>query len=68
MTEGVTHEPEESCHPGLTLGVAFQGVLLSLPPTVLTMLLFARASGLGEGYVTWSVLAAVAVSGITTAL
>ncbi len=67
-TEGVTHEPDESCSIGLTLGVGFQGVLLSLAPTVLTMLLFARASGLGQGYVTWSVLAAVAVSGITTAL
>ncbi len=66
--EGVTHEPEESGPLGPTLGAAFQGVLLSLPPTVLTMLLFARASGLGDGYVTWSVLAAVAVSGITTAL
>ncbi len=64
----VTHEPDESCPPGLTLGVAFQGVLLSLPPTVLTMLLFARASGLGDGYLAWSVLAAVAVSGLTTAL
>ncbi len=66
--DGVTHEPDESCSLGLTLGVGFQGVLLSLPPTVLTMLLFARASGLGDGYVTWSVLAAVAVSGIATAL
>ncbi len=66
--EGVTHEPDESCPVGLTLGVAFQGVLISLPPTVLTMLLFARASGLGDGYVTWSVLAAVTISGITTAL
>ena len=64
----MTHEPDESCPPGLTLGVAFQGVLLSLPPTVLTMLLFARASGLGDGYLAWSVLAAVAVSGLTTAL
>ena len=67
-TEGVTHEPDESCSIGLTLGVGFQGVLLSLPPTVLTMLLFARASGLGDGYVTWSVLAAVAISGLATAL
>lgn len=30
------------------------------------MLLFARESGLDEGYVAWSVLAAVAISGITT--
>ena len=67
-TEGVTHEPDDSCPIGLTLGVAFQGVLISLPPTVLTMLLFAQASGLGEGYVTWSALAAVAISGITTGL
>ncbi len=67
-SEGVTHEPDDSPPLGLTLGVGFQGVLISLPPTVLTMLLFARASGLGEGYLTWSVLAAVAISGITTGL
>ena len=67
-SEGVTHEPDDSCSLSLMLGVGFQGVLISLPPTVLTMLLFARASGLGEGYLTWSVLAAVAVSGITTGL
>ncbi len=67
-TEGVTYEPDDSSPLGLTLGVGFQGVLISLPPTVLTMLLFARASGLGEGYLTWSVLAAVAISGITTGL
>ncbi len=66
--EGVTHEPDDSCPIALTLSVGFQGVLISLPPTVLTMLLFAQASGLGEGYVAWSVLAAVAVSGITTGL
>ena len=64
----MTHEPDDSCSLGLTLGVAFQGVLNSLPPTVLTMLLFAQASGLGEEYVTWSALAAVAISGITTGL
>ena len=67
-SEGVTYEPDDSSPVGLTLGVGFQGVLISLPPTVLTMLLFARASGLGEGYLTWSVLAAVAISGITTGL
>ena len=67
-SEGVTHEPDDSCPLGLTLGVGFQGVLISLPPTVLTMLLFAQASGLGEGYLAWSVLAAVAISGITTGL
>ena len=67
-TEGVTHEPGESIPIGLMLSVGFQGVLLALAPTVLTMLLFARASGLGQDYVAWSLLAAVAVSGIATAL
>lgn len=67
-SESVIYEPDDSSPLGLTLGVGFQGVLISLPPTVLTMLLFARASGLGEGYLTWSVLAAVAISGITTGL
>ena len=66
--ESVRYEPDDSPPLGLTLGVGFQGVLISLPPTVLTMLLFARASGLGEGYLAWSVLAAVAISGITTGL
>ena len=64
----VKYEPDDSCPLVLTLSVAFQGVLISLPPTILTMLLFAHASGLGEVYLTWSVLAAVAVSGVTTGL
>ena len=67
-SDGVIYEPDDSCPLRLTLSVAFQGVLISLPPTILTMLLFAHASGLGEDYITWSILAAVVISGVTTAL
>ncbi|MXW99423.1 MAG: hypothetical protein F4Z89_12500, partial [Acidimicrobiaceae bacterium] len=68
LVEGITHEPDEKCPLTVSATVGLQGVLLAIPPTVLTMSLFARASGLGERYLAWSVLAAIIISGIATAL
>ena len=68
LVEGITHEPDEKCPLTVSGTVGLQGVLLSIPPTVLTMSLFARAAGLGERYLAWSVLAAIMLSGIATAL
>ncbi len=64
--EGITYEPEDRSPSALTVGVAVQGVLLALAPTVLTMSLFAGASGLGEKRIVWSVLVAVFLSGVVT--
>ena len=68
LVEGITHEPDEKCSITVSASVGLQGVLLAIAPTVLTMSLFARASGLGERYLAWSVLAAILISGIATAL
>ena len=62
----VTYEPDDQSPVALTVGVALQGVLLGLAPTVLTMSLFAGASGMNEDQIVWSVLVAVLVSGIVT--
>lgn len=67
-TKVITHEPDDKCRPALVASVAFQGILLALVPTVATATLFAQVSGLGEQYLAWSILAAVAISGITTAV
>lgn len=67
-TKVITHEPDEKCRPVLVASVAFQGILLALAPTVATATLFAQVSGLGEKYLAWSIMAAVAISGITTAV
>ena len=48
--------------------MGFQGAVLALTPTALAMLLFAHAAGLGERYVTWSVLVSIVICGIATAL
>lgn len=66
--DGVTYEPNDRCPPGLSIAVGFQGDVLALTPTALTMSLFAHAAGLGERYVTWSVLASIVICGIATAL
>ncbi len=67
-TEGISYEPNERCPLTLSTGVGFQGMVLALMPTVLTMSLFAQASGLGEDYLSWAVLVAIALAGIVTAL
>ena len=68
LVEGITHEPDDKCPLTVSASVGLQGLLLAIAPTVLTMSLFARASGLGERYLAWSVLAAILISGIATAL
>lgn len=66
--EGITYEPDENSPHALTVAVALQGVLLGLAPTVVTMSLFAGASGMSEDQIVWTVLIAVLVSGAVTVL
>lgn len=66
--EGIRYEPADGCPVGLSVAVGFQGAILALTPTALVMSLFAHAAGLGERYVTWSVLASIVICGIATAL
>ena len=67
-SDGITYEPNDRCPIGLSVAVGFQGAVLALTPTALATLLFAHAAGLGERYVTWSVLVSIVICGIATAL
>ena len=61
-------EPDDPCPPLVTLGVAFQGVVLVLANTVLMVTIIVRAAGEGELYLAWAVFAALIIAGVTTAL
>ncbi len=66
--EIITYELDEKCPLPVLLATGLQGVVISLPPTVLTISLFAQASGLGEGYRSWALMVAIMISGVGTAL
>ena len=68
LNRHIRYEPDDPCPPLVTLGVAFQGVVLILANTVLMVTIIVRAAGEGELYLAWAVFAALAIAGITTAL
>ncbi len=66
--EDITYEPDEQCSFALSLGMGIQGVVIALAPTVLTMSLFVQSTSLSARQATWSVMAAIVVCGIATAV
>ena len=63
----VQYEPDDACPARVSLSVGLQGVLLIMGPTVLLASFAANASDRDAGYVSWTVFAALLVSGILTA-
>ena len=68
LNRHIRYEPDDPCPPLVTLGVAFQGVVLILANTVLMVTIIVRAAGEGELYLAWAVFAALIIAGVTTAL
>ncbi len=68
LNRHIRYEPDDPCPPLVTLGVAFQGVVLVLANTVLMVTIIVRAAGEGELYLAWAVFAALIIAGVTTAL
>ena len=66
-SQDIRYEPDEPCPLGVSLGVGFQGVILSLGPAMLVAITF-RAAGQDDRYVTWAVFATLIISGAVTAL
>ena len=64
----IRFEPEEACPPSIALLVGFQGAALVLAPMVLNVAIAIRSSGLDDGYLTWSVFAAMLICAGVTAL
>ena len=66
--QDIRYEADDLCPPLVTLGVAFQGVVLLLANSVLMVTIIVRAAGESERYVAWAAFAALIVAGVTTAL
>ena len=64
----IRYEPDDSCPPLVTFGVAMQGVVLVLANTVLMVTIIVRAAGEDDSYLAWAVFAALIIAGVTTAL
>ncbi|MCY4653863.1 MAG: hypothetical protein OXC95_11945 [Dehalococcoidia bacterium] len=68
VNEYIYYEPDErSPHP-LTLGAAFQGVVIVLSNTITIVTTFAVATNAGGSYLSWVVFASLAMGGLVTAL
>ena len=66
--ETIRYESDERCPLFVSVGVAFQGIMLVLAPTVLFVAITVRAAGLDVSYLTWYVFAALIINGVITAL
>ncbi|MXX33048.1 MAG: hypothetical protein F4Z51_12650 [Chloroflexi bacterium] len=64
----IRYEPDEPVPPLLTLNVAFQGMVLIVSNTVTFVVIFSAAFNDDGGYMTWAIVGALIVAGISTAL
>ena len=65
---GIRYQPDEKPPPALAFGLGLQLAILCIAGIVLTPAIVIRAAGGSEGFLSWAVFAAVAVSGVTTVL
>ncbi len=68
VNQDIRYEPDEWCPPFVTIGVGLQGMALALVPAVAIVALVFRTADQSESYLPWAVFAALAISGVTTAL
>ena len=68
VNEHILYEPDDGSPPLATLGVAFQGVIITLANTITIVTTFAVASNAGGNYLSWVVFASLLVGGLVTAL
>ena len=64
----IRYQPDETPPLMLTAGLGLQLAILCIAGVVLTPAIVIRAAGGSEGFLSWAVFAAVAVSGLTTVL
>ena len=68
VNEHIFYEPDEESPPLVTLGVAFQGVIIILSNTVAILTTFLVASGSHGSYVSWAMFASLLIAGVVTFL
>lgn len=60
------YQPDEKPPPGLALGVGLQLAALNIAAVMLIPMVVMRAAGMTDAYVSWAVLASVAICGLAT--
>ncbi|MDE0304853.1 MAG: purine/pyrimidine permease [Albidovulum sp.] len=65
---GIRYEPDEKPPLPIIVGLGIQLAILNISVTILVTTVVMRAAGQEEAYLSWAVFAAVAVSGLATAL
>ena len=65
---GLRYQPHEAPPAALSIGLGLQLVVLTVAVPILFPTVVMRAAGAPEAHVAWAVFAAVAISGVTTAL
>ena len=68
VNDQIIYEPEEASPPLVTLGVAFQGVIIVLSNVVAILSTFLVASGAHGSYVSWAIFASLMIGGLITFL
>lgn len=68
VNEHILYEPDEGCPPLVTLGVAFQGVIIVLSNTVAILTTFLVASNAHGSYVSWAMFVSLLMAGVVTFL
>ncbi|MXX67306.1 MAG: hypothetical protein F4Z40_10075 [Chloroflexi bacterium] len=68
VNEYIRFGPDDRCPPLMAIGVAAQGVMLTLANVVVFVTITARAAGEGEDYLAWAVFSALIIAGAITAL
>ena len=68
VNEYIRYEPDQRCPPLQTVGVALQGVVLTLTQTVLVVTIMVRAGGQDEDYLSWAIFSALVIGGVITVL
>ena len=65
---GIRFQPDEAPPAALSIGLGLQLAVLTVAVPILFPTVVMRAAGAAEAYLAWAVFAAVAISGVTTAL
>ena len=65
---GLRYQPDERPPPALALGLGLQIALLTIAGIILVPTVVMRAAGASEAYLSWAVVATVAICGATTML
>ncbi len=68
INENIRYEPDERCPLPIAIGVGFQFVMVALVGMTVITVVIVRGGGGSDGYLTWSLFAALAAGGVATVI